>query len=183
MNNERPLAEGPPNPNDGPPVNKQEQLPNSAGADHASIDYSDPVAVRDLICRINPFGEILRYEGIVEVCRLGRGRELVEMSTPPHIPQPDLVPIAEMMDPPIEWIMSIEPPEHRAFVILKTGFYGTDEAHRAAIESVRDAGVVGLLAQANLQPPIKPKRRKSNTRRYGRAERAHTPNLFKAFED
>src|SRR5438034_11185533 len=119
MNNERPLAEGPANPSDRQPVNEQEHWPECAPApDHAQIDYSDPLTVRHLICRINPFGEILRYEGIVEVCRAGRGRELVEMSTPPNIPQQDSIPLAEMMDPPVEWVMSFANLERRAYVIV-----------------------------------------------------------------
>ena len=123
------------------------------------IDYSDPETVREHLCRINPFGDILRYEGIVEACRAGRGRELVELLTPAEIPEFESVPLAEMIDPPVEWIMSIEDPVRRAIVILNTGFYGTDGASRAAIESVQDAGVPGWLAQMNLQPPLKSSRK------------------------
>ena len=160
---------------------KEQTLQLADVSDQGDIDYSDPVAVRDLICRIHPFGDIFSYEGIVEACRLGRGRELVAIATPPDIPQPDSVPLAEMIDPPAEWVMSNENLKRRASVILATGFYGTDEAHRAAIESVRDAGVVGLLAQANLQPPTKPKRRRS------KGSFSHHPapvrGIFRAFSN
>jgi hypothetical protein len=185
MSNELPLVSTSTGQAQEPAAAEQAQPQHSTHlSDHGNIDYSDPAAVRDLICRIHPFGDIFSYEGIVEACRLGQGRELVAMATPPDIPQFDSVPLAEMNDPPVDWVMSFENLERRAFVICATGFYGTDEAHKAAIESVRDAGVVGLIAQANLQPPEKPKRRKSDTRRYGpRTQRACPPNLFKAFDD
>ncbi|WP_038384408.1 hypothetical protein [Bradyrhizobium elkanii] len=130
------------------------------------IDFFDPAVVQDLICQASPFGDLLRYEGIEEACRRGLGRKLVEICTPTNIPEQDEVALAEMIDPPVEWVMSIGNLEHRAYVILATGFYGTDECHRQAILSVEDAGVVGLLAQANLRPPEKIKRRRPASRRY-----------------
>ncbi|MGY4155592.1 hypothetical protein ACVINW_001434 [Bradyrhizobium sp. USDA 4461] len=125
------------------------------------INYADPIAVRDLIRQVHPFGELLRYEGIAEACYLGHGRELVGLSTPPVIPEPDEIALAEVINPSVEWIMSIENDERRAYVILATRFYGIDESHKEAILSVQDAGVVGLLAQANLRPPEKAKRRRA----------------------
>lgn len=163
-----------------------------------TIDYADAVAVRELICEIHPFGGLLRYEGIVETCRRGYGRDLVELSTPPNIPEPEEIALAEVFDPSVEWIMNIEQLEHRAYVILVTGFFGADEAHKEAIRSVQDAGVVGLLAQANLRPPEKAKRRKapSHRRRTGGQRLAKigrrklagqkiasTGDLFAAFND
>lgn len=163
-----------------------------------AIDYADPVAVRDLIYQIHPFGELLRFEGIAEVCSHGYGRELIELSTPPDLPDPQEVPIAEVVDPTVDWIMSFENPDRRAYVILVTRFYGIDERHKQAILSVKDAGVVGLLAQANLRPPEKTKYRKAASRRQRvrvprsaasgrrskpRAESGATGDLFAAFKD
>lgn len=160
------------------------------------IDYFDPAVVRDLVCTVHPFGELLSYEGIVETCRRGHGRELVRISTPATISEPDEVALAEVFDPSVEWVTSIENLERRAYIILATGFYGIDEAHREAILSVQDAGVVGLLAQANLRPP-ETKRRKTPNRRHrsgvprlaggGRRKAtrrdASAGDLFAAFED
>ncbi|MCK1366384.1 hypothetical protein [Bradyrhizobium sp. 62] len=152
-------------------VPQDRQLSNEQGSStrvvalKSEIDYTDPAAVRDLICRTHPFGELLRYEGIVEACRLGQGRELVELSTPPSFPEPDEVSLSEVVDPPVDWIMSFENLERRAFVILKTAFFGVDEQHKQAILSVKDAGIVGHLAQANLDPPMKPKRHRRPRRR------------------
>lgn len=185
-------------------VPQDRQLSNEHGSStgvvalKSEIDYTDPAAVRDLICRTHPFGELLRYEGIVEACRRGRGRELVELSTPPNLPDQEQVALAEVVDPSVDWIMGFESLERRAYVILVTGFFGIDELHREAILSVRNAGVVGLLAQANLLPPEKPKRRKKARRQQQarvphafagrrqkamRAEAASTGDLFAAFKD
>jgi hypothetical protein len=60
----------------------------STSASAGPIEFSDPVAVRDEICRNHPFGELFCYEGIVEVCAAGRGETLLQsMFSTTYLPQ------------------------------------------------------------------------------------------------
>ncbi|MGM5028315.1 hypothetical protein AB8B02_18990 [Tardiphaga sp. 862_B3_N4_1] len=66
---------------------KDEHSPDHSG--NAQIDLSDPTAVRDEICRTHPFGEILRFEGIVDACANGQGASLLHAMSPDYLAQFD----------------------------------------------------------------------------------------------
>jgi hypothetical protein len=125
-----------------------------------SVDYSDPVALHAAIRRVHPFGEILRFEGIVEVCQRGQGHALLQLMTPGVEPHFDTISIKEVV-PTIEFIASYVDLQARAEAICRTGFFGTCPTSRALIEEVADAGPLGIIAQSYLHPPVKMKGRRS----------------------
>lgn len=61
--------------------------------------------------------------------------------------------------PTTEWIASFTDLQVRAEAICRTQFFATCAVSRALIEEVADMGPLGILAQAYLYPPVKPKRR------------------------
>lgn len=139
----------------------------------ASIDFSNATEVYDAICRVNPFGEILCFDGVIEACAHNRGEELLKLSTPGSVPTFDEVAIDEIM-PTVDWIASITCLQTRAEMICRTQFFGTCPVSRALIAEVADAGPLGVLAQAYLQPPAKSRSRRgvgnrAQTRRRKRA--------------
>lgn len=140
-------------------------LPERRDHDHgddaaSSVDYSDPVALHAAICRVHPFGEILRFAGIVDACRLGQGHVLLQLMTPGVQPQFDVVSITEIV-PTNEFIASYVDLHARAEAICRTGFFGTCATSRRLIEEVADTGPLGVIAQSYLHPIVKPKRRRS----------------------
>jgi hypothetical protein len=139
----------------------------------SAIDFSDPAEVHAAICRVNPFGEILRFDGIIDACANNRGEQLLKLSTPAEVPTFTEVAIDEIV-PTIDWIASITCLQTRAEMICRTQFFGTCTASRALIAEVADAGPLGVLAQAYLQPPTKTRPRRgvgngAQTRRRKRA--------------
>lgn len=133
-------------------------VPESGRSEQAAasaiVDFSNPVAVYAEICRVNPFGEILCFDGIIDACADGRGEALLRLSTPGEVPIFDEVAIDEIM-PTVDWIASITCLQTRAEMICRTRFFGTCPVSRALIAEVADAGPLGVLAQAYLQAPVK----------------------------
>lgn len=138
------------------------QAPNvslpTASAEHpgvqAEIDYTNPADLHAAICRVHPFGDIIRFDGIVDACTNNRGQELLQMLTPAGPPTFDEIAIKEIM-PTVEWIASISCLQTRAEMICRTQFFASCPASRALIEEVADCGPLGVLAQAYLKPPAK----------------------------
>ena len=130
--------------------------------DGGSVDYHHPISVRAAICQVNPFGNIVRFEGIVEACAQGQGSELLQLLKP-SVSEFETVPFREMV-PTLEFIESFSDLQMRAEVICRTHFFATCAVSRALIEEVADAGPLGALAQAYLHLPAKPKRRRFTRR-------------------
>jgi hypothetical protein len=137
------------------------------------VDFADPVDLHAAIRRVHPFGDIIRFDGIVEACANNRGQELLKLLTPLQAPAFEEVAITEIM-PTVDWIASITCLQTRAEMICRTQFFGTCPVSRALIAEVADAGPLGVLAQAYLQPPAKLRSRRgvgnrAQTRRRKRA--------------
>lgn len=133
---------------------------NQGGVEVVDVDFTNPTAVQAAICRAHPFGEIVRFDGIEEACGRGQGQTLLQMMTPPIVPQFDTVAINEIV-PTTEWIASFTDLQVRAEAICSTKFFASCAVSRALIEEVADEGPLGLMAQAYLYPPVKPKRRRA----------------------
>jgi hypothetical protein len=62
-----------------------------SGGETIDVDYSDPVGLHAAICRVHPFGEILRFEDIIDACRRGQGLALLQLMKPGVEPHFDAV--------------------------------------------------------------------------------------------
>lgn len=136
---------------------------DQTGGDAVDVDFTNPVSVHAAICRVNPFGDILRFEGIVEGIAKGQGPKILQLLTPSAVPEFDSISIKEIV-PTVEFIRSFSDMQMRAEAICRTHFFATCPVSRALIEEVADAGPLGALAQAYLHPPVKPKRRRATRR-------------------
>ena len=133
------------------------------GGEH-SVDFTNPVSLQAAICQASPFGDLVRFDGIVKACAEGKGQELLRLVTPSALPEFDTISIKEIV-PTVEFIQSYTDLQLRAEAICRTHFFATCVASRALIEEVADAGPLGALAQAYLHPPVKPTRRRAERRR------------------
>ena len=158
--------------------------PPSASCDISEIDGYDAAGVKAALCQIHPFAEILSDEGIAEQCRLGRGAQLLSAFTPHVENEAESTRLREWIEGSISPIQEIVDLEERAWAIVLGSVYATDDSRRALIETVKDAGIIGGLAQANLQEPME-RRRKGWPWWYRpfrpSAARSFMPNLFTVF--
>lgn len=122
--------------------------------DPGEIDGYDAAAVKAALYRMHPFADIFSDEGITEQCRLGQGANLLSAFAPHMDNDAELTRLREWIESPISSIQEIVDLEERAWAIVLGSVYATDDSRRALIESVKDAGIIGTLAQANLQAPM-----------------------------
>jgi hypothetical protein len=149
----------------------------------ADIDPFNSASVKALLARIYPFADILSDAGIDEQCRLGRGRDLLAALAPNMSSDAELKRLSDWIDTPIASIKDNPDPESRAWEIVCNPIYGTDEERRELIESVKDAGLIGALAQAKLQPPMTIRTKRPSWYRPFKPSsfRGTLPNLFASF--
>ena len=156
----------------------------SASCDISEIDGYNAAGVKAALHQMHPFAEIFSDEGINEQCRLGQGAKLLSSFAPHAENEAESTRLREWIESPISPIQEIVDPEERAWAIVLGSVYGTDNSRRALIESVKDAGIIGELAQANLQEPMQ-LRRKGWPWWYRpfrpSAARSFMPNLFTVF--
>jgi hypothetical protein len=148
-----------------------------------ALDPFDSASVKALLTRIYPFAEIVSDEGINEQCRLGQGRKLLEAFVPYMNSDAELRRLKDWIEMPISSIEKNPDLESRAWDIVYSPIYGTDEERRKLIESVKDAGLIGALAQAKLREPMTIRTKRPSWYRpfTPSSFRGTPPNLFTSF--
>lgn len=119
------------------------------------IDGSDPVAVKAGLLQTT-FGYLVPDATIEVMCRHDRGCDLFGLT---EESDPQFAALKEFVDPGDDWLNDVPELTDRALLILGGHVYATDEARGKVIELVKDAGIFGALAQANLTIPTKATRR------------------------
>lgn len=147
------------------------------------IDFANPVEVKDALARTT-FGNLFSDEAVETACRRGTARDLFPNS-PMDEDHPHVQSMRNWVEPSVDNLWAELDLETRALMITSSQVYGTDEDRRALILSVKDAGIFGALAQANLPEP-EPTRRRPWPWWYRpwRRNRSSSiwPNLFARFE-
>ena len=156
----------------------------STSCDISKIDSYDAAGVKAALYQMHPFADIFSDEGINEQCRLGQGARFLSAFAPHVENEAESARLREWIEGSISLIQEIADLEERAWAIVLGSVYATDDSRRALIESVEDAGVIGALAQANLQEPMR-RHRKGWPWWYRplrpSAARSFMPNLFTVF--
>jgi hypothetical protein len=117
------------------------------------IDFSDPVQVRRALDQTTITGSLFSDEAIAAACCAGTARRLFpnpELSEDSY----EVQTLRAWIEPDAKSIMAIAELEERAWFIVLHAIHGTTEELRQAIVSVEDAGIIGVLAQANLREPM-----------------------------
>ena len=117
------------------------------------IDFSDPIAVRRELDMTTLNGTMFSDEAVAAACRAGTARDLFP-NVEPSEDSYEVQVLRDWVEPGVKPIMEIADLEERALFIILHAIHGSTKELREAIESVKDAGIFGILAQANLREPM-----------------------------